>query len=318
MSDRGSQYTAREFPGGAGEFGHQTERQPNGHPDFDNAATRASSPFSMARHTVRGDEPAVDNDSALRHKTEASGPVGSIQGVTNPLFRGNGLMSEQREHYEQVSASVWGRPRRLDRRSRTLSLQRRARWSPWSCGRPARQWQRWSHCWAGICGEPRVGAAVRRRGAGLGGLVQHPHASRRAGRPSGPGAGDVVLCAVLCLLHGQLVPASVLTASAGSGWVDSHSLRHRAQRAVPPAPAPRTARDRRDRHGLHGRRPGAAGGARRAPAPGRSERRDVHPASPRRPVGGLHTGGQGRGPRERPGQGGGPCGRTRRTAAAAA
>ena len=43
---------------------------------------------------------------------------------------------------------------------------------------------------------------------------------RGEGRPSGPGAGDVVLCAVLCLLHGQLVPASVLTASAGSGWVD--------------------------------------------------------------------------------------------------
>ncbi|GAA5217292.1 sensor histidine kinase [Streptomyces thinghirensis] len=33
-------------------------------------------------------------------------------------------------------------------------------------------------------------------------------------------AGDVVVCTALCLLHGQLVPASVLAASAGSGWVD--------------------------------------------------------------------------------------------------
>ncbi|MFM9707651.1 MULTISPECIES: sensor histidine kinase [Streptomyces] len=34
------------------------------------------------------------------------------------------------------------------------------------------------------------------------------------------GVGDVVVCAVLCLFHGQLVPSPVLTASAGSGWVD--------------------------------------------------------------------------------------------------
>ncbi|TDC79097.1 sensor histidine kinase [Streptomyces hainanensis] len=34
------------------------------------------------------------------------------------------------------------------------------------------------------------------------------------------GVTDVVLCAVLCLLHDRLVPGSVLTATAGSGWVD--------------------------------------------------------------------------------------------------
>ncbi|MFI6083009.1 sensor histidine kinase [Streptomyces sp. NPDC051217] len=34
------------------------------------------------------------------------------------------------------------------------------------------------------------------------------------------GVTDVAICAVLCLLHGQLVPASVLTATAGTGWID--------------------------------------------------------------------------------------------------
>ncbi len=34
------------------------------------------------------------------------------------------------------------------------------------------------------------------------------------------GVTDVAICAALCLLHGQLVPDPVLTASAGSGWID--------------------------------------------------------------------------------------------------
>lgn len=41
------------------------------------------------------------------------------------------------------------------------------------------------------------------------------------GGPAGRfGAGDVVVCVLLCLLHSRLVPPSVLTASAGTGWID--------------------------------------------------------------------------------------------------
>lgn len=42
----------------------------------------------------------------------------------------------------------------------------------------------------------------------------------RGGRTFWLGVTDVVVCAALCLLHGELVPAPVLTASAGTGWID--------------------------------------------------------------------------------------------------
>ncbi len=129
-------------------------------------------------------------------------------------------MSEQREHYEQVSASVWGRPAvSATAGPATLSLQRRAllvtvvlRTS--------------SAAVAAVVALLGLGSAenpvwVLLSVAGV--LVWAGLFSIRTLR-GGPairsGAGDVVLCAVLCLLHGQLVPASVLTASAGSGWVD--------------------------------------------------------------------------------------------------
>jgi signal transduction histidine kinase len=129
-------------------------------------------------------------------------------------------MSEQREHAEQISASVWGRPAASATAGpATLSLQRQAllvtvvlRTS--------------SAAVAAVVALLGLGSAenpvwVLLSVAGV--LVCAGLFSIRALR-GGPafrsGAGDVVLCAVLCLLHGQLVPSSVLTASAGSGWVD--------------------------------------------------------------------------------------------------
>ncbi|MFD5268968.1 sensor histidine kinase [Streptomyces sp. NPDC058335] len=128
-------------------------------------------------------------------------------------------MSEQREHAEHVSARVWGRDAVSAAGPATLSLQRQAllvtvvlRMSSAAVaavvallGLESAENPVWVLLsvagvlvWAGLF-------SIRTLGGGP--------AFRF-------GAGDVVVCAVLCLLHGQLVPAPVLTASAGSGWVD--------------------------------------------------------------------------------------------------
>ncbi|GAB2882200.1 sensor histidine kinase [Streptomyces mayteni] len=128
-------------------------------------------------------------------------------------------MSEQRERVMRASASMWGRGEIPAAGPATLSLERRALL---------------------VTVVLRLSSAVVAAVVALLGLASAANPawvllsvagvlvwacsfgvySLRGGPNLRLGVADVVLCAALCLLHGRLVPESVLTASAGSGWVD--------------------------------------------------------------------------------------------------
>ncbi|MFD5315776.1 sensor histidine kinase [Streptomyces sp. NPDC127098] len=128
-------------------------------------------------------------------------------------------MSEQRERVTRASASTWGRGAIPAAGPATLSLERRALL---------------------VTVALRLSSAAVAAVVALLGLASAANPtwvllsvtgvlvwagsfgvhSLREGPNFRLGVMDVAICAALCLLHGRLVPGSVLTASAGSGWVD--------------------------------------------------------------------------------------------------